>query len=644
MVNQIKSNSNKAEKQMGAQLSETKNIKFPMITKADYQNRINLYRLLSRLFRVETDRALLDSLKTLAFPDALAPAESSTAPALYEGYSMLRAYLDSCDDKPDMGKEGGAQQKAVYAADPIEDLAVDFATVFLAAGSADGSAAIPCESVYTGKKKIFMQEAWEEVTELYKEYGLDVNEEFGDIMADHIAAELDFMANLIEIGFTTRPESLTLGSDAAATGGSGPLVNSAPLVSSTNQGTLEAQKSFLENHLLNWVPDFVSDIDRYARVDFYKAVGRIALGFLQLELSLVKGLLAGLQGESAIRQAPSYSVRQERFQNILALLQEKYRVFGPKRLPKRGPRGTDLIRYGEINALTEIEYKEKSHFSAKEVFYPISQTLLYFNGENCTEKELPEDKDIILIARACDLNGIERLDNIFLNNGNPDLYYARMRKKLKLILLECEGSFENCFCVSMGTNSYEDYSGAMRIDDICALFEIRDEDLAPFFKDEVPIDFSPKFVSSNERAADLPKIESREQLGEICKSEYWNQYDSDCIGCGGCNSVCPTCSCFDTVDILYNETSTDGERRRVWSACMLEDFTATAGGGRARKTQGANMRFKVLHKVYDYRLRFGGKGNMCVGCGRCIDRCPKDIDYLDAVNGLTAHLKAKEEA
>ena len=97
------------------------------------------------------------------------------------------------------------------------------------------------------------------------------------------------------------------------------------------------------------------------------------------------------------------------------------------------------------------------------------------------------------------------------------------------------------------------------------------------------------------------------------------------------------------MDIIYHETSSDGERRRVWSACMLADFTETAGGSRARKTQGDNMRFKVLHKVYDYQLRFGGEGQMCVGCGRCIDRCPREIDYLDAVNGLTAALSGREE-
>ena len=60
----------------------------------------------------------------------------------------------------------------------------------------------------------------------------------------------------------------------------------------------------------------------------------------------------------------------------------------------------------------------------------------------------------------------------------------------------------------------------------------------------------------------------------------------------------------------------------------------TAGGNRARKTPGANMRFKTLHKVYDYQKRFGGKDNMCVGCGRCIAQCPREINFLDTINGF----------
>ena len=41
-----------------------------MITKSELQPRADLYRLLSRLYRVEVDQPLLDALKELRFPQA----------------------------------------------------------------------------------------------------------------------------------------------------------------------------------------------------------------------------------------------------------------------------------------------------------------------------------------------------------------------------------------------------------------------------------------------------------------------------------------------------------------------------------------------------------------------------------------------
>lgn len=54
---------------------------------------------------------------------------------------------------------------------------------------------------------------------------------------------------------------------------------------------------------------------------------------------------------------------------------------------------------------------------------------------------------------------------------------------------------------------------------------------------------------------------------------------------------------------------------------MLETFTQTAGGGRARKTPGANMRFKVLHKFYDFADRFAKDGSHGIAAMR---RCVSD--------------------
>ena len=48
------------------------------------------------------------------------------------------------------------------------------------------------------------------------------------------------------------------------------------------------------------------------------------------------------------------------------------------------------------------------------------------------------------------------------------------------------------------------------------------------------------------------------------------------------------------------------------------------------------MRFKALHKVYDYQLRFETGEPMCVGCGRCTHRCPELISISATVNKVNA--------
>ena len=75
-----------------------------------------------------------------------------------------------------------------------------------------------------------------------------------------------------------------------------------------------------------------------------------------------------------------------------------------------------------------------------------------------------------------------------------------------------------------------------------------------------------------------------------------------------------------------------GERRRVWASCQVHGFTDMAGVHSFRQTNGQKMRFKVMHKIYDYKKRFGY--HMCVGCGRCDDICPEYISFSNCINKL----------
>ena len=64
-----------------------------------------------------------------------------------------------------------------------------------------------------------------------------------------------------------------------------------------------------------------------------------------------------------------------------------------------------------------------------------------------------------------------------------------------------------------------------------------------------------------------------------------------------------------------------------------------AGQREMRNTAAARMRYKVFHKFHDYKERFHDR-HMCIGCGRCIHRCPEFISIAATIGKVK---KAVEE-
>ena len=277
----------------------------------------------------------------------------------------------------------------------------------------------------------------------------------------------------------------------------------------------------------------------------------------------------------------SFQLTLEEVNQVFDTLRQSYRIYAPKRLKNAGRYcNTDLIRYQEIRSMEEIEWEQRSDYSPKEVFYPINQTLFHFTEHYFLESQADE-KDLLIFARSCDIHGIKRLDKIFLENGpQPDPYYKRMRDKVHFILMECpENGWESCACCSMGTNVTDEYDLAMRPlkDEGRVLVECRSEQLARLFSAFEHAEFQPKFVRENKTTIQVPDIRE-DMVDSIRTLDMWKDYQSRCIGCGACNSVCITCSCFNTVDTPYTENGKSGERRRTWTGCMNDDFTTVNGG------------------------------------------------------------------
>ncbi|MBP2635401.1 MAG: cytoplasmic chaperone TorD [Firmicutes bacterium] len=215
-------------------------------------NRERLYRFLGRLYEVEVDKNLLEQITAMIFPVECGEE------VLNQGYLLLKNYI------------------MLPLNDPVNDLAVDFARIFLGAGIVGDEVAYPYESVYTSPKRLIMQDSRDQVLAVYRNKGLNKTEGL-DIPEDHIALELEFMAHLCQ-----ETQQAVAAQDWKA-------------VSACLKGQLE----FLTAHLLNWVPAFCTDIEKYAETEFYQAVAKITNGYLHLELDILEDMIADCCGNCA---------------------------------------------------------------------------------------------------------------------------------------------------------------------------------------------------------------------------------------------------------------------------------------------------------------------------------------------------------
>ncbi len=307
---------------------------------------------------------------------------------------------------------------------------------------------------------------------------------------------------------------------------------------------------------------------------------------------------------------------------------EDYTIVAPKRCAGRGRySGTDLIAYEKVESLCEIDFASKTHLSAKSVLFPVREAMFSFERDTCEEVQANVPATIVFL-RACDIHALAVLDALFLEQVRPDCYYARRREKLICFLLECPEPFDECFCVSMGTNRTQDYAVFIRPKAQGYDVQVLDDRFEHYFPHGTEVSVEPRFAREDPIPVSIP--------GQIDTSLFadrlWEEYSQRCIACGRCNTSCPTCTCFTVQDIPDKEDPGRTTRQRVWSSCQVKDFSLLAGNHDFRALKGERMRYKVLHKIYDFAKRFGFP--MCVGCGRCEEVCPEYISMRRCIEKI----------
>lgn len=327
----------------------------------------------------------------------------------------------------------------------------------------------------------------------------------------------------------------------------------------------------------------------------------------------------------------AYTLSKEAFRKVFDGLKKAYHIFGPTIKKGQGLYSdTDLCVYDRLTSFDDLAFKNRTYFSAKEAAFPISERLLELAPNGLREPKTAPQKKIIF-ARSCDIEGFLRLDKIYLHNGPlADFYYKRLRSAIHFFLIECAEGFDGCFCQSVGSNVTEEYVVSVREMGEEFSVIVNEESFDEWFDiQDSEIDRQGKRLRGKgapQHRVPIPDLNKRELL----EDHIWEEYVKRCIGCGRCNAVCPTCSCFGIYDALDDKGNR--VRKRIWAGCQIDGFGKVAGGHEYRVDKGARMRYKIFHKFRDFKDRFGQ--HMCVGCGRCVEACPEYIDIRETLRKL----------
>lgn len=307
---------------------------------------------------------------------------------------------------------------------------------------------------------------------------------------------------------------------------------------------------------------------------------------------------------------------------------------------------------GEVNYALWEENKEvsletlKTVKSPKDLFFPQSENMMKFKteGKNIEIIDVRGEKapTVLFGVKACDYKAIEVLDKVFL--ADPvDTYYQSRREATTIVTLACSKPEESCFCKAFeidatapqgdvttwldGENLYwqanTEKGEALTATLSELLSEGGEEEVAA--QKEATAAIIEKLPFS---ALDLTRFKP-ENLNELFNDSAWEEMSEACLGCGTCTFVCPTCQCFDIRDFKTNEGVI---RYRCWDSCMYSDFTLMAHGN-SRTTQMQRFRQRFMHKLVYYPSQNGGLYS-CVGCGRCVNKCPQRLNIVKVIKTL----------
>ena len=181
----------------------------------------------------------------------------------YHGDEMF-TFLSGLGMTPELKQPVESFREAINRLKVREDaqleLAADFCGLFL---STPKSGALPYASMYVGESGLLNDKPAQDMNKLMEQYNIAQHKEFNE-PADHIAVELDFMGNLIILANHQKNDE-------------------------KREEVMQAQLSFVNNMLLNWLPIFSQACKSRDNFGFYTAAVDLLVAFCKLDSAFLTG-------------------------------------------------------------------------------------------------------------------------------------------------------------------------------------------------------------------------------------------------------------------------------------------------------------------------------------------------------------------
>lgn len=337
-----------------------------------------------------------------------------------------------------------------------------------------------------------------------------------------------------------------------------------------------------------------------------------------------------------------YKTAKENLSALFQLIAETRELY----LPVKTAGQTNFAAWSE-DAEVDLDTL-KTVKSAKDAFFPQSESLYTVKKEgkkmSVEPERLKEREFVVFGMKACDVKGLEVLDKVFLSDP-VDTFYAARRDHGIVVAMACHEPEETCFCKVFGVdaaNPASDVAVWTVGDELYwkALTE-KGEALTESVKELLTEDGAGEAAVEAEKE-NIHKIVEKlpymnlslegwngDALSEKFDSPVWEELYKPCLACGTCTFVCPTCQCYDIKDYTAGNSVS---RYRCWDSCMYSDFTMMAHGNN-RTSQMQRFRQRFMHKLVYYPANNDGMYS-CVGCGRCVEKCPQALNIVKVVKAF----------